>query len=167
MEITMKPSGECVEIKGMDDLMSGLGGGMGGSSGAQMTGIPTPFPAGPVTEGMEWPFEQEQESPMGTMVTSGRMKVKSLAKDTGIAVLSIDGTVAVKPSEEEPDPEDMQAQMMAMIKVKNAKMSGEMTFDSKGGFLRRSTTLMTMDMENPMMGGDMSVEAKVLLSLLE
>ncbi|NUN53390.1 MAG: hypothetical protein HUU06_11475, partial [Planctomycetaceae bacterium] len=167
MDMTMKPSGECVEIKGVDELMAGLSGGMGGSGGAQMTGIPSPFPEGSVTEGQEWPFEQSQESPLGTMVTTGKMKVKSLSKDTGIAVLSIDGTVAVKPSEEEADPEDMQAQMMAMIKVKNAKMSGEMTFDSRGGFLRKSTTLMTMDMENPMMGGDMAVEAKVVMSLLE
>ncbi len=166
MQVTISARGEVLETAGVDELMAGFGGGMGGgASGAQLTGLPAAFPAGPVHEGMSWPFEQSQPNPMGTMTTKGLMMVKSLDAATGLAVITLEGLIEVAPVEN-PDPDDMQAQMMAMIKIKNAKISGEIRFDTKGGFLRSSLTDMTMEMENPMVG-DMTVDAKVTLSLVE
>ena len=171
VEVTLDRSGKTVSVSmgEMGQMMSGLGGGMGGDMSGQMTGIPGSFPETPIFEGLSWPLHQEQQSPMGTLTTDGTMTVRKWDAAGGIATIDFEGAVVHTPAEKRDDAAeqgDMAAQMAAMIKIKEAKTSGQIVFDVGHGRLVTSRSTMSMAMEHPMMGGDMTMEAKVDLSLL-
>lgn len=165
LEITMDRSGNVLAMGDMKELLGSLGAAMGGDMSNQMSGVPSPFPETPIFEGLSWPLHQEQANPMGKMVTDGTMKVKAWDPATGMATIQIEGTVTLS-APENADEGDMAAQMAAMIKMKDAKMSGTMVFDVGRGRLESSHTVMSMAMENPMMGGDMTVEAVADMALI-
>ena len=93
---------------------------------------------------------------------SGTLKAWDAA--TGMATIDFEGTVAQGAADKEPDEGDMQAQMAAMVKIKESKVSGRMVFDVRRGRLVGSKTVMSMAMENPM--GDMTTEVTADLALI-
>ena len=102
------------------------------------------------------------------MITDGKMTVKTWDAAKGVATIDFEGKLTSKPSEkkEGADENDMQAQIAAMTEFKEGKSSGRILFDVTRGRLLSSKSTATTTMENAMLGGEMSVEAKVDFSLI-
>lgn len=166
VRMVQEPSGKVLEVAGLEALTEGMSGGMG-MEPSTFTGLTAPFSDEPVREGLEWPFRTEAQSPMGTLTSEGTMRVTSWNAATGKAVISSKAKVTHRPPEKPAAEGDMQAQMMAMMKITDASTEGELVFDVGRGMVLSNSVSSRMKMENPMMGGEMSVEVKGGMKLVE
>jgi hypothetical protein len=110
--------------------------------------------------------------------TTRKIALKLAKADDNSAEINLTGTIesfkagkkdpkAAKKDDDEDDEDAQARQMMADAKIKNGKISGNLAYSRKDGFVLNASVKFTMDIEmpNPMGGDDMKIGVKTTINV--
>jgi hypothetical protein len=162
--LTQAPDGEVSDVRGMEELQQ-AGGAFGGGLGT-MASPRGGLPPDALRVGLEWPFEGSQDSQLGRMAMEGRCRVDEWDPGSGRAVVGIEGKIRLD-APDDVEENDMGAQMAATMTMKKGEFRGKSVYDQRRGILLSGEFRMDMVLENPAMGGEMTSDTKISMTLVE
>jgi hypothetical protein len=165
--VVLSPAGCTPADKSPGGASDGLSASIaGGSLGTLFTGVMGGFPQEAVAAGLTWKFHDKGSGPMGAVTIDGTARVSSWDEAGKVASIGFEGTVSIQPPEN-PDPSDMQAQFMAMTKLKSGELKGEAVFDQGNGRLVSGRSKMRIVADNAMAGGELILEVNSETKLVQ